>query len=208
MKGSYVLDFVLKATHAKDVDVFYMGDRPAKEDLCQWLQRRGLPPPPSIQREQFVGGGRTIQDPCFDVHHVDSLTTPDGGGEMTFNVDCWHIPMSGILQVFDPATGTSRSPAAGQSPGPLALLDPSRQVATESGLKGLLKMLLYPSLWDANLAGKLAADAYKDLGARPNGSLAETAVSALDQMLRGGSPKDLVDARTAVKCAEDELRGR
>lgn len=209
VKGSYVLDLVFSTSHAKDVDVFFTGDRPAKGDILTWLQGLGLPDPPFVEREQFMDGETRIQkDPCFDIHPVNSLARPDGGGEMVFNVDCWHIPMSGQIHIFDPATGTSAPSNQWQTPGTLVLLDPARDVQAEPGLKGLLKMLLYSSLRDDAVREKLAADAASDLAARPGGTQAEKAVACLDEMLRGAQPEDPAAARAAVKLAEDELRGR
>jgi hypothetical protein len=209
VKGSYVLDVALGTTNAKDVDVFYMGDKPSDANLARWLVENGLPPAPIKQLEQFASGGtKIVRKHLFDWRPVDSLAVPDGGGEMTFNVDCWHIPMGGRVHVFDPKTQTSAPPAAG-GPGPLVLLNPARDVGTEAGLKGLLKMLLYPSLRDALVATKLVAEARRDLAARPcAGSLGEQAVALLDEMLQGARAADPVAARSAVKLAEDELRGR
>jgi hypothetical protein len=210
VKGSYVLDCVFSVSHAKDVDVFFTGDRPTKGDVVSWLRGCGLPEPPHVDREQFIEGGTKVhRDPSFDVHHVESLAKPDGGGEMTFNVDCWYIPMIGQVHIFDPVSGTSAPVNRGQMPGTLALLDPGRDVQTEPGLKGLLKMLLYPQLREGGVRERVVADAAKDLVARPSGSSrAEQAVACLDEMLRGIRPEDLAAARTAVKLAEDELRER
>jgi hypothetical protein len=127
---------------------------------------------------------------------------------MIFNVDCWYIPMDGVAKVYDPATGASAASPTG-GPGTLCLIDPSRAVQAEPALKGLMKMLLYPSLRNLELAAKLVADASEDLRARPcDTSEAEQAIKCLDEMLRGLCQEDAGVARNRSKSAQVELAGR
>lgn len=97
VKGSFVLDVIFGTAFAGDMDVFYKGTRPTRDELEQWIAASNFRPPRK----------------GFDIVGVERLDDASGAGYPRLNFERWHIRENGrlyTLQDTDVPTGNLLGP--------------------------------------------------------------------------------------------------